>query len=76
MADVRNDLTVFQEFRETLGTRNPTRREHLGELQRCFGFRSFSLRLYRQLSHWLITIAMGTDEGVVLVEALLEELRP
>jgi TnpA family transposase len=50
--------------------RDPTRREHLGELQRRFGFRSFSLRLYRQLSHWLMPIAMGTDEGMVLVKAL------
>lgn len=56
-------------------TRDPTRREHLGELQRRFGFRSFSLRFYRQLSHWLMPIALGTDEGMVLVEALIEELR-
>lgn len=56
-------------------TRDPTRREHMGELQRRFGFRSFSLRFYRQLSHWLMPIAMGTDEGMVLVEALIEELR-
>ncbi|WP_374226874.1 DUF4158 domain-containing protein [Ktedonobacter sp. SOSP1-85] len=51
------------------------RREHLGELQRRFGFRSFSLRFYRDLSHWLMPIALGTDEGIVLVEALIEELR-
>lgn len=56
-------------------TRDTTRREHMGELQRRFGFRSFSLRFYRQLSHWLMPIAMGTDEGIVLVEALIEELR-
>src|SRR5260370_4943817 len=47
----------------------------MGELQRRFGFHSFSLRSYRQLSHWLMPIAMGTDEGIVLVEALIEELR-
>lgn len=56
-------------------TRDTTRREHLVELQRRFGFRSFSLRFYRDLSHWLMPIAMGTDEGMVLVEALIEELR-
>jgi TnpA family transposase len=56
-------------------TRDPTRREHLSELQRRFGFRSFSLRSYRQLSHWLMPIALSTDEGMVLVEALIEELR-
>lgn len=55
--------------------RDMTRREHLGELQRRFGFRSFSLRFYLRLSQWLIPIAMGTDEGIVLVEALIEELR-
>ncbi len=55
--------------------RDTTRREHLGELQRTFGFRPFTLRVYRSLSHWLMPIALFTDEGIVLVEALIEELR-
>ena len=54
--------------------RDTTRREHVAELVRTFGFRSFDGRAYRELSHWLLPIAEGTDSGEALVEALLEEM--
>ena len=40
-----------------------TRREHLLELQRDFGFRSFSATIYRELAGWLLPIALSTDVG-------------
>lgn len=55
--------------------RNTTRREHVAEIARTFGFRNFDARAYRELSRWLLPIAEGTDSGEALVEALLEEMR-
>jgi Domain of unknown function (DUF4158) len=44
-------------------------------LQRDFGFHSFSATTYRELAGWLLPIALTTDVGMVLVGALLDELR-
>ena len=56
-------------------TRDPTRREHLSDIQRVFEFHPFTMQAYRDLSRWLMPIALSTDQGIVLVEALIEELR-
>ncbi|MBM7585655.1 TnpA family transposase [Bacillus pakistanensis] len=55
--------------------RDETRREHLGRIRKELHFRSFTMREYRELSHWLLPTAMGTDKGYVLVEALVTEMR-
>ncbi len=51
-------------------TRDPTRREHLSEIQRVFQFHPFTMQTYRDLSRWLIPIALSTDQGIVLMQAL------
>jgi Domain of unknown function (DUF4158) len=56
-------------------TRDPTRREHLSEIQRVFRFHPFTMQTYRDLSRWLMPIALSTDQGIVLVQALIDELR-
>jgi TnpA family transposase len=66
------DPAVFAAY---LHGRDTTRREHLLELQRDFGFRSFSATIYRELAGWLLPIALSTDVGLVLVGALVDELR-
>ncbi len=38
-------------------TRDPTRREHLSEIQRVFQFHPFTMQTYRDLSRWLMPIA-------------------
>ncbi|MGH2352734.1 MAG: Tn3 family transposase [Chloroflexota bacterium] len=55
--------------------RDTTRREHLGELQQTFGFRTFDARAYRELANWLLPTALSTDSGPALVATLLDELR-
>src|SRR5216684_3915000 len=45
-------------FNDYLHGRDTTRREHVLELQRNFGFRSFSAGIYRELAGWLLPIAM------------------
>ena len=62
-------------FAAYLHGRDTTRREHQLELQRDFGFRSFSATIYRELAGWLLPIALSTDVGPVLVGALVDELR-
>src|SRR5438128_623728 len=56
-------------------TRDPTRRDHLSAPQPLFQFHPFTMQAYRDLSRWLMPIALSTDQGVVLMEALIEELR-
>lgn len=55
--------------------REATRFEHLAELQQVYGFRSFSASAYRELSTWLLPLALTTDNGVALIEALLQDMR-
>ena len=55
--------------------RDTTRREHVAQIARTFGFRHFDTQAYRELSRWLLPIAEGTDSGEALVGALLEEMR-
>src|SRR2546427_8533598 len=50
-------------FAAYLHGRDTTRREHQLELQRDFGFRSFSATIYRELAGWLLPIALSTDVG-------------
>ena len=66
------DPGAFAAYRQG---RDTTRREHLIELQRVFGYRSFSAQLYRELAGWLLPIALSTDVGPVLVGAVVDELR-
>lgn len=50
-------------------------REHVAEIVRTLGSRSFDASVYRDLSRWLLPISEGTDSGEVLVGALFEETR-
>jgi len=55
--------------------REATRYEHITEIQQVYSFRSFTTREYRELALWLAPLALTTEKGIVLVEALLEEMR-
>ncbi|MEJ7842920.1 MAG: DUF4158 domain-containing protein [Rubrobacter sp.] len=55
--------------------RESTRREHLSEISKAFGFEPFNEPARRELRAWLAGVAALTDSGVALVEALLEEMR-
>jgi TnpA family transposase len=55
--------------------REATRFEHLAELQKAYCFRQFTTRDYRELSAWLMPLALSTDAGPALVGALIEEMR-
>ncbi|MGE5294833.1 MAG: Tn3 family transposase [Solirubrobacterales bacterium] len=55
--------------------RDQTRREHFIELLNEYGWRSFGVRGYRELSAWLREQARGTDQGLALVTLLIGEIR-
>lgn len=55
--------------------RAPTRYDQLDTLRQTFGFRSFSEPVLRELSQWLVPIAMTTVSAVSVAEALMVELR-
>jgi hypothetical protein len=52
-----------------------TRRKHLQEIQRHLGVRFFTAADYRDLAVSITTLAMQTWQGVVLAEALINEMR-
>ena len=60
---------------ELYATRDETRREHASAITRWLGLRPLDLHAHRSLSQWLLPIAMQTTQGMVLAQALLEELR-
>ena len=72
---VAGQLGVTPDHLAGYALRDQTRREHLAKLVATFGWRTFGLREHREVSAWLLTLARGTDRGLALVRALLEELR-
>lgn len=72
---VASQLGVTPEHFQGYALRDQTRREHLAKLIAVFGWRTFGLAEHREMSIWLLTLARGTDRGLVLLRALCEELR-
>ena len=73
-AQLGEDPAAFDVYASGAG-RDTTRREHLVEIMRTFGFRPFDERARRDLFEFLLSVAMGTDRGTALVEAALSEMR-
>jgi TnpA family transposase len=72
---IATQIGVEPESFEGYGERENTRREHLAEIERTFGYRAFDVDVQRELAQWLLPAALGTDSGVALVTALVEEMR-
>jgi TnpA family transposase len=60
---------------ELYADRDETRREHLVELLSLLDMKQFSTRHYRASSEWLEPTALQTTRGMVLAQAVVEELR-
>lgn len=56
-------------------TRDETRREHLLELQKIYGFRPFDRAEYRKSVQAMADLVWQTDKGILIAEALIEHLR-
>jgi len=72
---VADQLKVSIESWDEYGLREQTRREHLVELQTLFGFQPFTMSHYRQAVHTMTELAMQTDKGIVMANALIDYLR-
>jgi TnpA family transposase len=72
---VAGQLSLKSAAFDDYAQRDQTRRAHLGEIQACQGYRSFSRALYREFAVWLLPIAFTTEKGPALVATLLDELR-
>lgn len=70
-SQLKIDPKVIVEYSQ----RDTTRREHLAEIQSIYGFCSFNISTYKQLSKWLLPFALSTDKGIALVGALIDEMR-
>ena len=68
---MKADPTAWSEY----GLRAETRREHVLELQAVFGFRSFTNKDIGNAVGTLQDLAMQSDKGIVLAEALVAYLR-
>jgi hypothetical protein len=65
------DPNVWGQYAE----REETRREHLSELRIFLGLTPFGLKQFHESIRWLTERALQTDKGIVLVTALVQELR-
>ena len=63
-SQVGTDPDAFDDYAKK---RDTTRREHVAEIFRVFGFRPFGAANYRELSRWLSPVAEDTDSGEALV---------
>jgi TnpA family transposase len=72
---VAEQLSVSVDCWAEYGQRAETRREHLLELQKVFGFKNLTTSGYRQAVRTLTELALQTDKGVVLAGSLVEDLR-
>ena len=72
---IADQLKVGVESWDEYGQREQTRREHLIELQTVFGFQTFTMSHYRQAVRTLTELAMQTDKGVVLADAVIDHLQ-
>ncbi len=72
---VASQLGLDSEVWSDYAQRDETRREHLQLIIDAYGYRAFSAAQYRELAVWLLPLALQSDQGMVLAQAVLEELR-
>lgn len=68
-------LDIDPEVIGDYAARAPTRYDQLDTLREVFGFRSFTQPDHRELSQWLVPIALTTVSAVSVAETLMVELR-
>ena len=71
----RSDDCHTPELAQYALSRDTTRREHLQELLSAREFRSSDLEAQRELAVALLPVALSTDSGIKLIEALVLEMR-
>ena len=72
---VAGQLGISIDVWHVYAERDATRRSHLLELLPRLGMEQFGTKHYRSISAWLDPTALQTTRGVVLAQAVAEELR-
>lgn len=72
---VAQQITVSVDHWADYGQRGQTRREHQLELQAVCGYQLFTAKHYRPAVQQLVDLALQTDKGIVLMRALVDDLR-
>jgi len=75
LAYVARQLNVSPELFHDYAERDTTRREHLLELQRDFGFQPFTDALSSKLADHLLPNALRSPKPMPLITALLDQMR-
>ncbi|MES5865971.1 Tn3 family transposase [Bacillus cereus group sp. RP32] len=65
------DHTVYEAYAK----REPTRREHLEEIRKEYGYRNFTILDYRRISKFLQPYALENGNTMYLIQTALQELR-
>ena len=68
-------LSISVDCWNDYGQREQTRREHIAELKKVFGFKLFTLSDYRQSVNMMVDLSLQTDKGLILATTLVENLR-
>jgi hypothetical protein len=75
LAMIATQLKTTVAMWDQYAARDQTRREHQQELVRRLGLTLFTRTHFRELVTWLVPTAMQTIQGIVLVRAVIDELR-
>ncbi len=65
------DHKVYEEYAK----REPTRREHLEEIRKEYGYRNFTILDYRRIPKFLQPYALENGNTMYLIQTALQELR-
>lgn len=75
IAFVGDQLGIAADALASYAARRQTRRDQLGDLRDAFGYQTFSPEIRREMTAWLLPVALATTDGVRVATAFLDELR-
>jgi TnpA family transposase len=75
MSMISRQLRIDEVLWGEYAKRDETRREHLQAIIATYGYRQFNAAEYRSLSTWLLSLALQSDQSMVLGRAVLNEVR-
>ncbi len=75
VAHLCEQLDIEPSIATDYAARAPTRYEHLDTIRAAFGIRGFAQTNFREMSSWLLPVALATTRGEAVVDTLLSELR-
>lgn len=75
IAFVGDQLGIEVEALAAYAARPQTRRDQLGDLREAYGFQTFTPEVRREITAWLLPVALATADGLRVATIFLDELR-